>query len=215
MSRGGAASPSVCKRGVQRGAAPWQESEGVPRAPKGASRGAQPLWQEVWRMCLHKPTFCLILPPSSQEGGQGDGAHGRPVGTHKGHPYGGGCPVRTEGGVQRGAAPWQESEGVPRAPKGASRGAQPLWQEVWRMCLHKPTFFLILPPSSQEGGQGDGALPIEPRPRIAGSQSVRPAYPPAKARSRPLFGIVDAALYNRMTSIALAGAPAGQQRSRR
>ncbi len=144
--------------------------EDVPCAPKGESRGAQPLWQEVWRMCLHKPTFFLILPPSFQEGGQGDGrTDGRWVPTR-------GTPT---------------VEDVPCAPKGESRGAQPLRQEVWRMCLHKPPFFLILPPSFQEGGQGDGALPIEPRPRIAGSQSVRPAYthPPKPVQARSLASL--------------------------
>ena len=37
---------------------------GVPRAPKGESRGVHPLWQAVWRMCLH--TLLFSISPSSQ-----------------------------------------------------------------------------------------------------------------------------------------------------
>ena len=40
------------------------------RTPKGESRGVQPLWQEAWRMCLHKPSS-LLFPLPSRKGARG------------------------------------------------------------------------------------------------------------------------------------------------
>ncbi len=59
-------------------------------------------------MCLHKQTSFFILPPSSQEGGQGDGA------TYPGRSL---RVSHAPKGESRGAPPqWQESEGVPQPP---------------------------------------------------------------------------------------------------
>ena len=146
-------------RGSPEGHRPNGRSLRVSRAPKGESRGAPPQWQEVWRMCLHKPSS-LFFPLPLRKGARGMGertAGGYP----EGHPYGGGgCPEghpvwRTPKGESRGAPPqWQESEGVPRAPKGESRGAPPQWQEVWRMCLHKPPSSLFFPLPLRKGARG-------------------------------------------------------------
>ena len=112
-----------------------------------------PLWQAVWRMCLHTLLF-FTFPPSWKEGGQGDGAV----------PHYGAC----KRGVQRGAPLWQVVWRMclhkllfftsPLPGSGESRGEHPHWQAVWRMCLHKLHFFTF-PPSWKEGGQGDGAVP--------------------------------------------------------
>ena len=82
--------------GVQR-APPFGRGLGVSASLQGASRGDRPLWQEVWRVSLQSFTN---LPPTYQEGGQGDGAKRPPA--YKGRPEGiapsgrrfGGCPSR-------------------------------------------------------------------------------------------------------------------------
>ncbi len=135
----------------------------------GESRGEPPLWQVVWRMCLHKLLF--FTSPFLE----GRGARGmvrsrttvRTSGESRGeHPHWQAewrmClhtlhfftfpPSWKEGGQGDGVVPHYGA-----CKRGVQRGA-PLWQEVWRMCLHTLLFFTF-PPSWKEGGQGDGAVP--------------------------------------------------------
>ena len=188
--------PQCMKRGVQRGAPPLAGGlEDVPpyttllhfppflegRGPggwcgpalrsvqAGESRGEHPHWQAVWRMCLHKRHF-FTIPPSFQEGGQGDGAVPH-YGAYK-------------RGVQRGAPPLAGGmEDVPpyttllhfppflegRGPggwcgpalrcvqAGSPEGAPPLAGGMEDVPPY--TTLLYYPPSWKEGGQGDGAVP--------------------------------------------------------
>ena len=90
----------------------------VCRAPEGGvQRGTQSLWQEVWRMCLHKPSSSRGAQPLWQEAA--------------GYPQGASPTVLVA--PPRGSPEWtypRQESGVCRvnAFKGESRGAQPLWE---------------------------------------------------------------------------------------
>ena len=146
-----------------------------PALASGESRGVQPPWQEVWRMCLHKQIY--FSSPFLSGRGQGDGAHyyrGKAPnrGRHEAQPR---CLPATVRPLYR-AAPWAAAQWVSSAlASGESRGVQPPWQEVWRMCLHEP--ISLLPPSCQEGGQGDSAHYYRGAAPNRGSAAVRPPHP--------------------------------------
>ena len=141
---------------------------GVPRPPRGSPEGRSPFGRRYGGCASINHLLFFGSPPFLQEGGQGDGAT-VPTQESEGVPQAAGYPqgaplrcwvCRAPKGESRGAQPlWQESEGVPQAagyPQGAplrwlgvprpqggvQRGTQSLWQEVWRMCLHKPSSFL-------------------------------------------------------------------------
>ena len=189
---------TVPQAGVQR-VPPLGRGLGVSRVPKGESRGAQPHWQAVWRMCLHKPSSFLYCPPFLE--GRGPGGWSEPPlrqqspkpESRECRPLAGvwECPpeaaLPSQGesrGVQpavpppkpesRGAQPLWQWSGVSRVPKGESRGAQPPWQVVWRMCLHKPSFFFIFPLPSRKGARGMVRTTIEATVPQAGVQRVPP-----------------------------------------
>ena len=97
---------------------------------QGESRGAQPHWQESEG--VPQNLSLLISPFLSRKGARGM------VRTPKG----------VSRGVRTGRSPlriWQEVR--------MSRGVQPLWQEAWRMCLHKPSS-LLFPLPSRKGARG-------------------------------------------------------------
>ena len=192
--------------GVQRGTAPLAGVCGCTARAQGESRGAQPHWQEVWRMCLHKQIFFLLLfPLPSRKGARGmvrpdpGGSlrvcrarrRGGPEGYRPNGRRSGGVPRAPKGGVQRGTAPTAGGLGdVPRASKGESRGAQPLWQEVWRMCLHIQIFFFILfPLPERKGARGmvrpDGRSLAGVRARRRGSRRGTAPTKPAPPQPRP------------------------------
>ncbi len=131
------------RRGSPEGHRPNGRSLGVSLTPRGESRGAPPQWQEVWRMCLHKPSS-LLFPLPLRKGARGM-VRPTPAGVW-------GC-APTQGGSPEGHRPNGRSLGVSRAPKGESRGAPPQWQEVWRMCLHKPSS-LLFPLPLRKGARG-------------------------------------------------------------
>ncbi len=130
----------------------------------GESSGEHPLWQAVWRMCLHTLLFSTF-PPSWKEGGQGDGAVPH-YGAYKRGVQRGAPPLA--GGLEdvppyttllyyplpgrKGARGMVRSRTTVRA-SGESRGEHPHWQAVWRMCLHKRHFFTI-PLPGRKGARG-------------------------------------------------------------
>ena len=126
-------------------------------------------------MCLHKQIY--FSSPFLSGRGQGDGAHyyrGKAPnrGRHEAQPR---CLPATVRPLYR-AAPWAAAQWVSSAlASGESRGVQPPWQEVWRMCLHEP--ISLLPPSCQEGGQGDSAHYYRGAAPNRGSAAVRPPHP--------------------------------------
>ena len=141
------------------GAALWQGSGGVPqstyfsppfllgrgrggwcappsrRVPSQAGVQRAPPYGRGLGVSPRAPNF---LPPSRKEGGEGDGTHAHhSVRPHKRNPEGVAARVR----------------GCPQAPaSGESRGEHPLWQEVWRMCLH--TLLFLISPFLEGRGTG-------------------------------------------------------------
>ncbi len=137
-------------RGVQR-APPFGRVWGCPPAHKGRPEGISPSGRRFGG-CPSRAL--LIFPLPTRKGARG--MHkGSPAGMRRGrHPASslrGACDVAIWGGVP----PVGRGLGVSASPQGASRGDRPLWQEVWRVSLQS---FTNLPPSYQEGGQGDGSL---------------------------------------------------------
>ncbi len=151
---------------------------------RGSPEGAHPFRQEVWRMCLHKPL--LFTAPFLR--GRGPGGWSDP----RSRPS-------PESRDSRGRRPLAEVPGiVPRACKRESpEGAHPFWQEVWRMCLHKPLLFTA--PFLLGRGLGGWSEPLARRsPKLRESRGCRPLaevpgiVPPACAsggvqRGRPLL----------------------------
>ena len=69
------------------------------------------------------------------------------------------------------------------APSGESRGAQPLWQAVWRMCLHK--LILFTTPFLSGRGSGGWSAPLSRRsPESRECSRTRP-HPRLLRRSTP------------------------------
>ena len=166
--------------GVQRAPTSGRGSRVCPPRVQGESRGGTPPWQEVWRMCLHKPLL-FSFPLPLQEGGQGDGpSHHRGQATNRrslAEPRPPTSHCDCSEAIWGGAAPFRIRLGraPPRLQTGESRGGAPLWQEVWRMCLHKTTL-LYFPLPLQEGGQGDG--PSHHRGQATNRRSLAEPRPP-------------------------------------
>ncbi len=143
---------------------PRNDRAGDRRRPEGAapasgeSRGVQSHWQAVWRMCLHILHFCT--PPLPFRKGAGGWSKPSlrqlsPKQASRGRsPLAGvwGCPpecsfappflAQPHPRLPRRFTPRNDRAGDRRRPEGAapasgeSRGVQPHWQAVWRMCLH-------------------------------------------------------------------------------
>ena len=154
VDRKGLHSAAIIARANRRQLCPNRSPARVSRE----SRGGQPLWQEVWRMAI----FTFPLPSR-----KGAGAWSK-------HPLKQKPPCRVRppwfsllppNGACREAEPLcQGFQGVsPSTCKQGVQRGQPLWQEVWRMCLHKLLFLTspFLP------GKGPGAWskhPLKPKP---------------------------------------------------
>ena len=135
-------------------------ARGLSRCPpalaSGESRGVQPLWQAVWRMCLHQLIFFTFPLPGRK------GARGMVQAPFEATPHTGSAEGRSP-----------SARGLSRCPpalaSGESRGVQPLWQEVWRMCLHQLIFFTF-PLPGRKGARGMVQAPFEAKVRTRGVQ---------------------------------------------
>ncbi len=156
----------MCKRGSPEGAALWQRFQGLsPSACKRESpEGVHPSGRKYGGCAsINHSSFLSPFLLGSGPGGWSEPQSRRSP--NRGTP---------EGVV----APWQGPEGVPaRLQAGESRGGAPLWQEVWRMCLHKPLLFSF-PLPLRKGARGMVRATIEAKPRIAGLQrGAAPRHP--------------------------------------
>ena len=129
----------------------------------------QPHWQEEWRMCLHK----RIIFTSPFLSGRGPGGWSE-------HP----APTQ---GIQRSAALWEGSEGVPpRMQAGSPEGCNPTGRRNGGCASINASS--LLPPSFQEGGQGDGVsdlLTTNQQPTTV--LTCQTAWPPPLFRRRQFY----------------------------
>ena len=129
-------------QGIQRSAALWEGSEGVPQRMQAGSPEGCNLSGRRNGGCASINSSSLLSPflPGRMGPLRGDGPNTllQPRESSGAPPFGRGLRVSPA-----------HARGVKQ-----SRGVQPHWQEEWRMCLHK--HHLYFPPSFQEGGQGDG-----------------------------------------------------------
>ena len=120
----------------------------------------QPLWQAVWRMCLHQ-LICFTFPLPSRKG-----ARGMVQAPFEATPHTGSAEER---------CPPARGLGCPSArASGESRGVQPLWQAVWRMCLHQLICFTF-PLPSRKGARGMVQAPLEATPHTGSAEGRGPS----------------------------------------